>query len=55
MVMEAKTYAQTNVVARSPTLQTVMMIERFIEKNSDITIVVILVFYFLTYNSLSEF
>ena len=29
-----KPYAQTNQIARSPTLQTVSMVEKFIEKNS---------------------
>ena len=32
--METETYAQTNNVARSPTLQTVLMVERFIDENS---------------------
>jgi len=30
----AKTYAEENVIARSPTLQTVLMVEQFIDKNS---------------------
>ena len=34
MITEEKTYAQTNAVARSPTLQTVLMVEKFIEENS---------------------
>jgi len=29
-----KSYMETNEIARSPTLQTVLMVERFIEKNS---------------------
>ena len=29
-----KTYAQTNEIARSPTLQTVLMVEKFIEQHS---------------------
>jgi hypothetical protein len=29
-----KAYAQTNEVARSPTLQTVLMVEKFIEQHS---------------------
>jgi len=29
-----KTYIETNSVARSPTLQTVLMVEKFIEENS---------------------
>jgi len=32
--MENKTYFETNDIARSPTLQTVLMVEKFIEKNS---------------------
>ena len=34
MLTETKTYAQTNAIARSPTLQTVLMVEKFIEKHS---------------------
>ncbi len=34
MITEEKTYAQTNTIARSPTLQTVLMVEKFIEENS---------------------
>ncbi len=29
-----KTYAETNEIARSPTLQTVLMVEKFIDDNS---------------------
>jgi hypothetical protein len=29
-----KSYSETNIVARSPTLQTVLMVERFIDENS---------------------
>tara|TARA_Y100000310_G_scaffold316631_1_gene368588 strand:+ start:153 stop:446 length:294 start_codon:yes stop_codon:yes gene_type:complete len=29
-----KPYAETNKIARSPTLQTVLMVEKFIEENS---------------------
>jgi len=29
-----KSYIETNDIARSPTLQTVLMVEKFIEKNS---------------------
>lgn len=32
--MENKTYFKSNNVARSPTLQTVLMVEKFIEENS---------------------
>ncbi len=32
--METSNYAQQNSVARSPTLQTVLMVERFIDENS---------------------
>jgi len=32
--MITKTYAQTNTVARSPTLQTVLMVEKFIDEHS---------------------
>lgn len=32
--METQTYMQTNSVARSPTLQTVLMVEKFIEEHS---------------------
>lgn len=32
--METKTYAQTNLIARSPTLQTVLMVEKFIDEHS---------------------
>ncbi len=32
--METKTYAQSNEVARSPTLQTVLMVEKFIDEHS---------------------
>ena len=32
--MIAKTYTQTNEIARSPTLQTVLMVEKFINDNS---------------------
>jgi len=34
MITETKTYAQTNAIARSPTLQTVLMVEKFIDKHS---------------------
>ena len=34
MTNEAKTYAQTNTIARSPTLQTVLMVEKFIDEHS---------------------
>lgn len=34
MITETKTYAETNNIARSPTLQTVLMVERFIDNNS---------------------
>jgi len=30
----AKSYAEENVIARSPTLQTVLMVEKFIDKKS---------------------
>ena len=32
--MKKKSYIETNDLARSPTLQTVLMVEKFIEKNS---------------------
>jgi hypothetical protein len=32
--MQKQTYFETNEIARSPTLQTVLMIERFIDDNS---------------------
>jgi len=32
--METKPYFETNEIARSPTLQTVLMVERFIDENS---------------------
>jgi len=32
--MESKSYFESNGVARSPTLQTVMMVEKFIEEHS---------------------
>jgi hypothetical protein len=34
MVIEIKTYAQTNNIARSPNLQTVLMVEKFIDEHS---------------------
>lgn len=34
MEMEEKSYAQMNNVARSPTLQTVLMVEKFIEEHN---------------------
>ena len=34
MANENKTYFETNEVARSPTLQTVLMVEKFIDDNS---------------------
>ena len=34
MVLESKHYAQTNIIARSPTLQTVLMVEKFIDEHS---------------------
>lgn len=34
MINEAKAYAQTNLIARSPTLQTVLMVEKFIKEHS---------------------
>jgi hypothetical protein len=33
-IRKEKSYIETNDVARSPTLQTVLMVERFIEENS---------------------
>jgi len=33
-IKKGKSYSETNDVARSPTLQTVLMVERFIEDNS---------------------
>jgi hypothetical protein len=33
-IKDKKTYAETNEIARSPTLQTVLMVERFIKENS---------------------
>jgi hypothetical protein len=33
-IKKNKSYMETNDVARSPTLQTVLMVERFIEENS---------------------
>jgi len=32
--LKKKTYAETNDIARSPTLQTVLMVEKFIKDNS---------------------
>jgi hypothetical protein len=32
--MENKSYFESNEIARSPTLQTVLMVEKFIEENS---------------------
>ena len=32
--METKTYYENNEIARSPTLQTVLMVEKFIDDNS---------------------
>ena len=32
--MENKSYFETNEIARSPTLQTVLMVEKFIDDNS---------------------
>ncbi len=32
--MSKKTYIENNEIARSPTLQTVLMVERFIDENS---------------------
>ena len=32
--IKKKSYIETNDIARSPTLQTVLMVERFIEENS---------------------
>ena len=37
IIMESvKSYAEENVIARSPTLQTVLMVEKFIDKNSGV-------------------
>ena len=33
-IKKERSYTETNNVARSPTLQTVLMVEKFIEKNS---------------------
>ncbi len=33
-IKKNKSYIETNDIARSPTLQTVLMVERFIEENS---------------------
>jgi len=33
-LLKKKTYAETNDVARSPTLQTVLMVEKFIDEHS---------------------
>ena len=33
-IRKNKSYIETNDIARSPTLQTVLMVEKFIEKNS---------------------
>ena len=33
-IKKTKSYIETNDIARSPTLQTVLMVEKFIEKNS---------------------
>jgi len=33
-VIRKKSYNKTNEIARSPTLQTVLMVEKFIDKNS---------------------
>ena len=33
-IKKEKSYSETNEIARSPTLQTVLMVERFIDKNS---------------------
>jgi len=33
-MLTQKTYAETNEIARSPTLQTVLMVEKFIEEHS---------------------
>ena len=34
MLNETRSYAQTNNIARSPTLQTVLMVEKFIDEHS---------------------
>lgn len=34
IIKKNKSYIETNDVARSPTLQTVLMVEKFIEENS---------------------
>ncbi|HRZ86017.1 MAG TPA: hypothetical protein P5277_04545 [Candidatus Paceibacterota bacterium] len=34
LLKDKKSYQETNVIARSPTLQTVLMVEKFIEENS---------------------
>jgi len=34
-IKKSKSYIKTNDIARSPTLQTVLMVEKFIEKNSE--------------------
>ena len=34
IIAKSKSYIETNDVARSPTLQTVLMVEKFIEKHS---------------------
>jgi hypothetical protein len=33
-IIKKKSYVETNDIARSPTLQTVLMVEKFIEENS---------------------
>lgn len=33
-IKKSKSYIETNDIARSPTLQTVLMVEKFIEENS---------------------
>lgn len=33
-IKKRKTYSETNEIARSPTLQTVLMVEKFIDENS---------------------
>ena len=33
-IIKKKSYIENNEIARSPTLQTVLMVERFIEENS---------------------
>ncbi len=34
IMLKKKTYSETNDIARSPTLQTVLMVEKFIDKHS---------------------